>query len=70
MLLHHSFPVVLNDLNDSVAAAVADDCHDSYIDVSRLHFDIIEVCGWVAMTMVMMIILMENVVYLIGCCYC
>lgn len=66
---HHSFPVVLNDLNDSVVV-VADDCRGSYIDVSLLHSDIIGVYGVVAMTMVMMIELIENVVCLIGCCYC
>lgn len=65
MLLHHSFPAVLNDLNDSVA--VADGHHDSDIDVDS---DTVEVYGLVAMTMAMMIELVENVVCLIGSCYC
>lgn len=63
--LHHSFPAVLNDLKDSVA--VADGRHDSNIDVDS---DTVEVYGLVAMTMVMMIELVENVVCLIGSCYC
>lgn len=69
MALHHSFPFVSIDLSDSVAGGC---CHDSNIDVSLLHSDIIEVFDLVAVTMVMMIELNENVVCLIGycCCYC
>lgn len=70
MTVHHSFPFVSIDLDDWMADGC---CHDLNIDFSSLHSDIIEeLFGLVAVTMVMMIELNENVVCLIDycCCYC